>query len=116
VTPIEEELRARLAADLRAALKARAGVRVAALRSLIAALDNASAVDPGTVRQPAPFARSAEVPRRELSAPEVAALLDGELAERQAAAAKLRSLGRAEAAERALAEAQVIAEHTHARP
>jgi uncharacterized protein YqeY len=107
MTPAEERLRARLSAALTAALKARAVIRVAALRSVIAALDNATAIDADTV----PFATTAEVPRRELSAQEVAALVAKEAAERQAAAAKLQSVGRAQAADRLLAEGQVIAEY-----
>lgn len=114
MTPAEERLRTRLSADLRAAIKAREAVQIPALRSVLAALDNASAVDLATAtssghgQAPPPFATSAEVPRRELTAQEVADLLAREIARLQEAALKLRALGRAEAAARALAELQVL--------
>jgi uncharacterized protein len=109
MTPAEERLRAQLSAALRSAMKGRDAVRISALRSLLAALDNASAIDLSTVPRPAAFAASAEALRRELSAQEVTELLAREIAERQAAAARLHSLGRTEQAERALAELSVLA-------
>jgi len=111
-------LRPRLRAALTAAMKSRDAAAVAALRSALAAIDNAEAVDPaqGPVPPPAggPVAKSvagvgaAEVPRRELTAEEEAAIVAGEAAERRAAATEYERLGRTEDAARLRSEADLL--------
>ncbi len=86
MTTEEERVRARIAQELRVAMKARNASRVAALRSLTAALDNATAV-------PAPSRilpnENVEVPRKALSPEDVRAVLMREIAERRDAALTL---------------------------
>jgi uncharacterized protein len=81
----EERLRARLAHDLRVALKARDRARLAVLRTLAAALDNATAVPVEAHRVPLPFG-AAELPRRVLTDEDVRSILLREIAERHDAA------------------------------
>ncbi|HEY2591915.1 MAG TPA: GatB/YqeY domain-containing protein [Steroidobacteraceae bacterium] len=81
----EESLRARLGPELRVAIKARDGARIAALRTLAAALDNATAVpieDPGVAMPSA----VTEVPRKVLTDDDVRSILLREIAERADAA------------------------------
>jgi hypothetical protein len=89
-------LRGRLTAALRAALRARDPVAIAALRTALGSIANAEAVSPD--RGPAARTSSlhlagavaglgaAEVPRRELAEPAVAEIVRTEIAERQQAA------------------------------
>lgn len=109
---VEERLRA----ALREALRSRDRVATAALRSVLAALDNSTAV-PVAPRPAAGGAGSVhvaggvaglgagEVPRRELTAAETAAVLRAEIAERRAAAAAYPP----DAAARLHAEADLLA-------
>jgi len=79
----EERVRARIAQELRVAMKARDASRVTALRSLAAALDNATAVPmPARIL---PNER-VEVRRRALSLEDVRSILIREIAERRDAA------------------------------
>ena len=113
-----------LRSDLLRAMRARDRVAVAALRSALAALENAEAVPLPDTSPPSdgspddgggPFAGSrlgagaAEVDRRLLGAAEEEALVRAQVAERRDAAAELERLGRAERAERLRAEAAVLA-------
>jgi uncharacterized protein len=77
--------RERLAIELRAAMKARDGVAVAVVRSLLSAIDNASAVPMTKSQYPGDGAPS-EVARRELTAAEVDQVLAVEAEERRLAA------------------------------
>lgn len=106
-------MRHRLAMDLRGAMKTRDAVAVATLRTLIGTLDNAGAVEvPPSSRPHLPVVgRAADVPRRALGAAEVQALLEGELADREKAAAEYRRLGRTDEATRMDAERAVIARY-----
>ena len=106
----ETALRARLAADLRVALKARDAVAIPVLRSLIAALDNAGAV-PTDGRYTPVFGLSGDVPRRDLSSTDIAGLLAAEAAERRAAIAAYESGGRQDAADRLRVELLIIARY-----
>jgi len=110
-----EGLKARLRADLLAAMRAKATVEVAVLRALVAALDNAQAVPlaPGHQRYVEyRFGdRSAEVPRLAVSGVEVADLLDRERRDRLAAAAEFAALGQSERAARLSAEADIVARY-----
>ena len=81
----EESLRARLGQELRVAIKTRDGARIAALRTLAAALDNATAVPIEGPRAPMPSAAT-EVPRKVLTDDDVRAILLREIAERADAA------------------------------
>jgi uncharacterized protein YqeY len=101
------------------AMKARDPVAVAALRSALAALDNAEAVDPaqapaagpvgGTVAKSLAGLGAGEVPRRTLTEGEEAGVLAAELHDRQAAADDYERLGEPERAARLRAEAEVLA-------
>ena len=102
-------------------MKSRDSVAVAALRSALAAIDNAEAVDPevgaslASATGDAPVAKSAaglgagDVPRRELSEADEAAIVATEIAERRTAADEYARLGRADDAARLRTEADVLA-------
>ena len=116
VMPEPIPLRLRLRESLKVALSARDGIAATAIRSAMAAIDNAGALDAG--RTPAPTGGAmrpvhlgvgaADVPRRELSAQEVIEIVRREVHDRQAAAAQYERLGRAEKAGRLTAEAQAL--------
>ena len=91
---------------------------VAALRSVLAALDNAEAVDAGRAPQPSAGhprlagtvsgLRAAEVQRRSLSAAEMDELVCAEVAERHAVARDYERAGHRAHAERLRREATVL--------
>lgn len=113
------DLRARLRAALPAAIRARDRVATAALRSALAAIDDAEAVDPaaagvsvvaheriaGTVGG----LGAGEVARAAVSEEEVRAVVEREIAERRHAAETYAAHGRETEAERLSAEADVLA-------
>ncbi len=100
-------------------MKARDAVAVAALRSAVAAVDNAEAIAPGTEAAPLDgvIAKSvaglgaAEALRRELSEDEVAGIVRAEVAERRAAAVEYQDAGHHDHATRLRAEADILAAH-----
>jgi uncharacterized protein YqeY len=110
-------------ADLRRALtvaiKARDAVAVSALRSALAAIENATAVnaEPASSSPTGPIAGAVsglgagEVARRQLTEADVHALVSAEVEQRLAAAAQLDGLGRPDRAERLRAEAAVLSAH-----
>ncbi len=109
-------LRQRLRDALPAAVKARDRIAVAALRSTLAAIDNAEAVD----RSPSVDERlgidriprglgAAEAPRRILTEAQVADIVRAELAEREAAAREYDRAGRPDRAEQLRGEVSVLA-------
>jgi uncharacterized protein YqeY len=114
-------VRDRLRAALPDAMKARDSVAVAALRSALAALDNAEAVD--AARAPQPSAghprpagtvrglRAAEVERRSLSAAEMEELVRAEVTERHAVARDYERAGHRRHAERLRSEATVLSSY-----
>jgi uncharacterized protein len=111
-------LRDRLRAALPAAMKARDKTAVAALRSALAALDNAEAVkiDDRTVggqaiEQVAIGAGTTEVQRRVLTELEMTTLIRHEVTERENAAADYQNAGRGDRATQLRAEAEVLAAH-----
>lgn len=115
-------MRDQLRHDLTTALKRRDRTAVSALRSAIAALDNAEAVDVVERRRPAVAtsghiagasagAGSADVPRRVLTDAEIAAIVADQIEERRESARQYAELGRPEAAERLIAEADVLARY-----
>jgi uncharacterized protein len=101
---------------LTAALKSRDAVAVSALRSALAAIENAGAVDPVQAPPPGtgPIAGAvdglgaAEVERRPVDARAVVA---AEVEQRRAAAREYAELGRPDHADRLRAEADVLAAH-----
>jgi len=113
-----EALRAVLRRDLTAALRARQPDTVAALRSAIAAIDNAQAVAAPAGPAPATSAHiagaregagSAEVPRRRLSGAEARAILGDQVAEYDREADRYRALGQPEAGQRLADQARLLA-------
>ena len=87
-----EELLTRLDADLRDAQRRRSRYEVAAMRSLKSALANAESV-PVEKRPYELVEGSADVPRRELDAAHVRAIVQAEVEERQRAIAEYQDLG-----------------------
>ena len=98
-----EALRARLSADLRAAMKARDKSAVDTLRCLLAVLDNAGAQDPSTAPS-AVVGLIAEVPRKSLTQNELQALMQAEITSRRAAVIDYERGGRQQDAARLRAE------------
>lgn len=119
MTSDPDQLRGRLRAGLTAAMKARDKDAVAALRTALAAIDNAEAVPPvPTVAGPAATSesiagaavglRSTEVTRRELTPDDLQVVLRAQIDERHTEAATYDGLGRADDAERLRREAAVL--------
>lgn len=106
-------LKARLRADLKAAMQARASDDVRLLRTLIAALDNAEAVaePPKTFGSRAFGDPSGEVARREIDGPALEHLLDAEIEARLSAAADYRRHEQVAEADRLRREAELIARY-----
>jgi uncharacterized protein YqeY len=114
-------LRSRLRADLTVALKARDGVAVSALRSALAAIENAEAVDAGPHGGPqgasehiAGAARGAgagDRPRRDLREAEVRAIMREHVDELERVAAQYDGLGRGGDASTLRREVAVLAEY-----
>lgn len=114
-------LRSRLRRDLRAAMKAQRRDEMAALRTLIAAIDNAEAVDDAPVSSPRSSGEwvagavrglgAADAARRSLSERELQRIIETQLWERDAQAERLTLLGRADDAARLRTEADVIARY-----
>jgi len=117
-------MRASLRDDLKAALKARDRVAITALRSALAAIDNAEAVptdhplDNVTGNEHVAGAASglgaAEAERRHLAEADLRSIVENEIRERAAAAKEYEQLGRTDLAERLRAEAEVL--NRHLRP
>ena len=112
-----QSLRDRLRWALPAAMKARDRPAVAALRSALAAIDNAEAVEaaetPTGAGTPA-FAGTvagvgaAEAERRRLTRTQMEQILRAEVADREAAASTYEQAGRAEQAQRLRTEARIL--------
>ncbi len=119
-----QALRAALRAGLVTALKARDTDAVTALRTAIAAIDNAQAV-PAPAPAPAPAAASAhiagarsgagstEAARRQLGSGELRDILHGQVTEHAREADRYAVLGQAEAAERLRRQARTLASYLH---
>jgi len=113
------DVRSRLRVALRAAMKGRDMVAVAALRSALAAIANAEAVPLPDASSGPPAGNEhvaggvagpggAEVNRRAVSEEEAAGIAAAEAADRRAAARGYRAAGHSGRAERLLSEAAVI--------
>ncbi|TDD54745.1 GatB/YqeY domain-containing protein [Saccharopolyspora elongata] len=112
-------MRTSLRDDLKTALKARNNVAVAALRSALAAIDNAEAVPAGRslssgnehVAGAALGVGAAEAQRRRLTESDMRSIVANEVRERAAAAEEYEQAGRDDLAERLRAEAAVLSRH-----
>ncbi len=104
------ELQQRLRESFTAALKARDAVATAALRSALAAIDNAAAVDAASGSHPTLGVGTRDVARRELSPGEVREIVRREVSDREAAATEYESRAKRDQARRLRAEAAVLAE------
>lgn len=109
-------LRDRLRAALPAAMKARDRRAAAALRSALAAIDNAESVDivdlkAGAIESSAVGLGAAEVARRHLTESDIERIVRAEIDERHAAAAQYERVGHADRATDLLAEADALATH-----
>lgn len=105
---VAEALRQELGRDLLLAMKAKDAIAVSALRSVLSALDNASAVPVSTVAAPV-FGRNGDVPRRELSDLDCRSIIEAEVSARVQAAQEYARVGRDDVAAR-LREEQAIVE------
>jgi uncharacterized protein len=119
-------LRDRLRDGLPAAIKGRDGVAVAALRSALAAIENAEAVaahpesptEPTHARLAGTVAGvgAAEAERRPLTEAQVEGIVGAEVDERRTAADTYERAGRPEVARRLRAEADVLGGYLARRP
>ena len=112
-----QALRAALRHGLVTALKARDTDALAALRTTIAAIDNAEAVPVPDTSRPATSVHiagsrsgpgSTEAARRQLSASELRDILAGQITEHTREADRYDALGRADAAERLRRQARTL--------
>lgn len=113
-------MRTSLRRDLTAALKSRDRVTVSALRSALAAIDNAESI-PVEEKTPVMSSEhlagtssglgSGEAPRRELTDADLRAIVEREVQERSAAAAEYDGVGRPDAARRLRSEAEVLSRY-----
>lgn len=102
-----ETMRLRLQADLRLAIRARARFDMSVLRVLIAAIDNAGAID--LTKRPA--ARQFEAERRRLSLADVHAILTHEQVARREAADVFARLGRSMEFTQAIREMEFVSRY-----
>ena len=88
----QSDIRSRLRSDLTTAMKTGDKVRIRVVRSTMAAIANAEAVE-GSARAEGTVSY-ADVPRREVGRAQIIELLDTEIGEREIAAAQYRDVGR----------------------
>ena len=113
--PPMTELRERLRAALKDAMRARDTIAVGAFRSTLGAVDNAESVDVDAVRTTSgPIAGATrglgatEVPRKILDDAAIREIVQREIDERRSAADEYDALGRADEASRLRSEAHAI--------
>jgi uncharacterized protein YqeY len=114
-------MRTSLRDDLKAALKARNRVATTALRSALAAMENAESVpadrplDSSTgnehVAGAATGLGAADVERRQLTEADLRSIVENEMRERSVAADEYEQIGRTDLAERLRAEAEVLSRY-----
>ena len=105
--------------DLTAAMKAQNTLVVGALRSALAAIDNAEAIDaslapppdPGPIAGAVKGLRASEVGRRELADADISHIVQAEISEGRAVADDYAARGRLDQAARLRAEADVLAQY-----
>jgi uncharacterized protein len=100
-------IRNHLKTELLKAMKARQNGTVTVLRSLLAAIDNAEAVELSVPVEPV-FGTSADVPRKMLTEQQIRAVVENEAHERRSARARYERLGAYEAVQQMSAELKVI--------
>ncbi|CAN5482629.1 hypothetical protein BH10ACT9_BH10ACT9_14940 [soil metagenome] len=98
--------RTRLRTELSSARKARDGIRIAALRSALAAIDNAETPDPAATV----WLDDSEAVRRELSDTQICDLVESEIAGRRDSADTVRAHGQHMRAQSLRAEAEVLSD------
>ncbi|MEY4249902.1 MAG: hypothetical protein RJA87_1535 [Pseudomonadota bacterium] len=105
-------MKAQIRAELVKAMRAKAALKVAALRTVLAALDNAESVPVGTQHRRSEThgfgGPGTEVPRRILTTHEVQALVRSEITKRIDAAGQMDILGQGPQADRLREEALVL--------
>ncbi|BBZ28942.1 hypothetical protein MMAD_32370 [Mycolicibacterium madagascariense] len=110
-------LREEVRRDLRTAIKSRQPETISVLRTIIAAIDNAEAIQPeahmprsadGTVAHSSPGVGSTEAPRRELAMRDVHAIIRDLLHEYDTQAQQYRSMRQHEAADRLRRQANIL--------
>lgn len=114
-------MRATMRADLTAAIKSRDRVAMTALRSALAAIENAEAIssdqqsvtteDGAQVAKAALGVGAAEAQRRQLTEAELETIVQSEVDERSRAAAEYERHGRAEHATKLRGEADVLSRY-----
>jgi len=107
-------LRRQLNVDLLVAMKMKDVVAVSALRSVLSALDNASAMPIDTVSAPV-FGHSGDVQRKDLSETDCHNILITEVRSRSVAAEEYARLGQSDAAARLRAEQAVVERYVRVR-
>jgi uncharacterized protein YqeY len=116
----DTSLRPQLRHALKTAMRSRDTAAVTALRSALAAIDNAEAISsdaPATHIGDGPIAGAvnglggSEAARRELTEPEIIELVAAQARERDDAADEYQRLGQHDAADRLRAEAAVLRQH-----
>lgn len=109
----DTSLRDRMRAALKLAMRTRDGNAMGALRSALAAIDNAEAIDPGPAQagaiESAGALGSAEARRRDLSEADIANVVRAEISERLSAAEEYKQLGSSGRSSQLHAEAEVLA-------
>lgn len=104
-------MRSRMSVGVTDALRARDRVRLAALRSAMAALDNAEAAPAPTrssIAPPLVGLGAGDAPRTALDERAVTAVVESEIRAREEAAVEYRALRRSDVAQRLEAEADVL--------
>lgn len=104
---VTQPIRLRLQSDIPAAMKARDSLRVSVLRTAVAAIANAEAVD-ATGSQPASGLHANEAPRLLVHDHEAVAIVVSIRDELHEAAEEMRALGQHEVAEEKLRQATIL--------
>lgn len=103
-------LREQLKADLILAMKARQKQVVSTIRILLAAIDNAEAVEPSETFSPV-IGRTNDVPRRDLTEQQIRQILQIEADKQRDALTECERLGRDQAAKELQAELEVMSRY-----
>lgn len=104
------KIRTQLKSDLKDAMKRRDQTAVQTLRSLLAEIDNAEAVELSQPVEPS-IGKTNDVARKVLTAVDIRAILQHEIEERQTAIAEYEQYGQHAAAEQLRAEVALIEQY-----